>query len=115
MNASMPGFCEPVDQMMPDGDSAIRGVGSPLRGRNVMLRVTMAPILRVSTSPASSLPVPAHPAATMTGVGSTHPSRSTATVRFTPATSAPPEDPLAGWEAWSARRRAIGPTARARD
>ncbi len=48
MNASMPGFWMPVDHVMPAGDSAIRGVGSPLRGRSVMLRVTMAPTRRVS-------------------------------------------------------------------
>ena len=64
MNASMPGFWSPVAHMMPAGDSAILGVGSPLRGRSVMLRVTTAPTLRRSTRPASSRPVPGAPAAT---------------------------------------------------
>ena len=36
----------PVVQVMPAGDSAILGVGSPLRGSTVMLRVTMAPTRR---------------------------------------------------------------------
>ena len=41
-NASMPGFCSPVDHTMPEGVSAIRGVEVPLRGRSVMLRLTSA-------------------------------------------------------------------------
>ena len=31
-NAWMPGFCSPVVHTVPDGVSAIRGVGEPLRG-----------------------------------------------------------------------------------
>ena len=113
MNASMPGFWTPVDHTMPDGDSASRGVGDPFSGSTVTDRLTRPPTLRSSTRPASSRPVPAHPAAMSTGVGTTSPPRSTERDRFTPATTAPPATPRAASAASSAPRRAIGPRARA--
>ena len=74
MKPSMPGFCIPVAHVMPGGRSRrSAGVGSPRRGRSVMLRVTSAPTRRVSIRPVSSRPVPAHPDATMTGVASDEP------------------------------------------
>src|SRR5207237_7378416 len=95
---STPGFWPPVAQTTPDGDSAIRGGATPFSGCTVMVRDTIAPTLRRSTSPGNSLPVPPHPAAIITGVGSTRPApRSTDSDRLTPATDAPPGIPLAAW------------------
>ena len=45
-NASAPGFCRPVSHTSPEGVSAIRGEGEPLRGATVMVRLTIAPTLR---------------------------------------------------------------------
>ena len=72
-NASAPGFCSPVSHTIAEAVSAILGVGAPLRGATVMVRLTIAPTLRWSTSPASSRPVPAHPDAMITGVASLQP------------------------------------------
>ena len=96
--------------------SAILGVGEPFCGSSVTVRDTTPPTLWRSTNPESSRPVPAQPAAIITGVGRTSPApRSTESVRFTPATSAPPGVLRGAWAASSAHRRATDPRARAPD
>ena len=42
-NASMPGPCRPMELSIPDGVSAIRGVGRPCRGLLITDFVTIAP------------------------------------------------------------------------
>jgi hypothetical protein len=53
-NPSTPGFWRPIAFSIPDGVSAIRGVGMPFTGRGVTLFVTMPPTWPRSTIPASS-------------------------------------------------------------
>ncbi|GLW97246.1 hypothetical protein Misp02_13330 [Microtetraspora sp. NBRC 16547] len=55
---------------MPDGVSAILGVGRPALGTIVIDRVTNAPIRVTSKNCANSRPVPPHPEAVNTGLGS---------------------------------------------
>ena len=83
MNASTPGFCRPVAESSPDGVSAIRGAGGPRSGSSVIVRITMPPTLRRSSSPVSSREDEKQPDAIMTGVGSRSPATSTASVGFT--------------------------------
>ena len=111
-----PGFCSPVDQTIPDGDSAIRGVGEPLLGleRDAPADHARRPCAgrRARRAPGRCRRTPRRPSP---GVGNTSPAaRSTASVRFTPATSAPPGDPRAAWAASWAPRTATGPTGPAR-
>ena len=66
--ASIPGPCNPIELSMPDGVSAIRGVGLPYRGLFITDFVTTAPISRSAKNCDNSLPELAHPLAVKMGV-----------------------------------------------
>ena len=68
--ASMPGPCRPIELSMPDGVSAILGVGRPARGSAMTDLVTKAPRREMSKNRCSSWPLAAQPDAVMTGLGS---------------------------------------------
>ena len=69
MNSSTPGPCRPIEFSIPDGVSAIRGVGRPERALSMIDLVTTAPIAVRSRNGASSRPAAAHPEAVSTGSG----------------------------------------------
>ncbi|CAB4804924.1 unannotated protein [freshwater metagenome] len=66
--ASMPGPCRPIEFNIPEGVSAMRGVGRPWRGLFITDFVTTAPISRSGKNCANSLPELAHPLAVKIGV-----------------------------------------------
>ena len=126
-NARTPGFCSPTAVSRPDAVSAARGVGQPLDGANVRLRVTTPPSRCRSTRPGTSPPVPRHPDAASTGCANRSPPRSTSSEGFVrrpsaggrwavprpsviPATSRRRGSPRAASARAAARRRATGPT-----
>ena len=59
----MPGPCKPIELSIPEGVSAIRGVGLPYLGLFITDLVTTAPILCRSKNCANSLPELAQPLA----------------------------------------------------
>ena len=69
MNSSTPGPCRPIELSIPDGVSAMRGVGRPERALSMIDLVTTAPIAVRSRNGASSRPAAAHPEAVSTGSG----------------------------------------------
>ena len=66
---SIPGPCNPIELSIPDGVSAMRGVGRPWRGLVITDLVTTAPISFNAKNWASSLPLLAHPLAVNMGEG----------------------------------------------
>ena len=68
-NASIPGPCRPIELSIPDGVSAIRGVGRPCRGLFITDLVTTAPISFSGKNCANSFPLLAHPDAVKSGEG----------------------------------------------
>ena len=77
-NASTPGFCKPMEFSMPDGVSAMRGVGLPSQGVKETPLVVMAPRRATSKKSAYSLPEPKVPEASVTGFFIRRPPKSTA-------------------------------------
>ncbi len=77
-NCSTPGFWRPMALSIPDGVSAIRGVGRPRRGSRLTDLVTTPPMPARSRKAAISRPKPKQPDAARTGVASGTPHRSTA-------------------------------------
>ena len=67
--ASIPGPCRPIEFNIPDGVSAMRGVGRPWRGLFITDFVTTAPISFKSKNCANSFPLLAHPLAVKIGCG----------------------------------------------
>ncbi|CAB4943066.1 unannotated protein [freshwater metagenome] len=65
----MPGPCNPMELSIPEGVSAILGVGLPDRALTMIDLVTIAPISFNGKNCDNSLPEPAHPLAVKIGLG----------------------------------------------
>ena len=67
ITVSMPGFWSPTALSIPDGVSAMRGVGLPMRGASVVPLSDIEPRMSRSYMPANSRPNPKVPEAGITG------------------------------------------------
>ena len=68
-NASIPGPCRPIELSIPEGVSAMRGVGRPWRGFVITDLVTIAPTSLSAKNWDNSFPLLAQPLAVKIGVG----------------------------------------------